>query len=43
MTTGNKNNIYVVGERKNPATPVPTVSKERMEQALRLRELYIKR
>lgn len=34
MTLGTKNNVYIVGARKDPAKPIPVVSKERIGKAV---------
>lgn len=43
MTSGSKNNIFVVGAPKNPQKPLPTVSKSQVAKALASAERYKKK
>ncbi len=43
MTSGSKNNVFVVGAPKNPQKPLPTVSKSQVAKALASAERYKKK
>lgn len=43
MTSGSKNNVFVVGAPKNPQKPLPTVSKGQVAKALASAERYKKK
>lgn len=43
MTSGSKNNVFVVGAPKNPQKPLPTVSKDQVAKALASAERYKKK
>ena len=43
MTSGSKNNVFVVGAQKNPQKPLPAVSKSQVAKALASAERYKKK
>ncbi len=43
MTSGSKNNVFIVGAPKNPQKPLPTVSKSQVAKALASAERYKKK